>query len=609
MDGARARLRAVLGGRVPYVGRREGGARRAHGAHDRLGPQVDRDVGPGVEGSLREQRAGAAVLPRVADQRVQRGAPRRWRAARRARRARHPGRGARARANGVAFMPTPASYYNELPERIVKSGIGKIDEDIATLRDLEILIDGDHDHAYMLQIFLKEAAGLYGDATAGPFFYEIIQRKGDDKFGAGNFRALFESISASSSPRASSKCDRGFDDRSHAARRRGAQAPHAAARAGRRAALRRVHHARRLRGPVLDPLSPAPAAHAPARARAARLGRAVPAPEEVAGRALAKRHYRSDELVRRGGAQMDARVPLLFNRDIAMGVVFPSAPDPVYVADGDADQLLYIHRGGGRLRSLIGDVVFAQGDYVYVPRGLLHRFEPDAAVGAQHWLWMSLTGGVHVPRQWRNDVGQLRMDAPYCHRDFKRPVLAAPYDEGIRELVVRRNGAWHGFVMDHSPLDSSAGMAPCIRGRFRSSRSSRAWLVHLPPTWHGTFAARGALICSFVPRPLDFAPDAIPCPYPHNSTHCDEWIFYCDGNFTSRKGVGPGSISHHPMGVAHGPHPGAYEGSIGASHTSELAVMADTEGSLQATAAALGVEDPEYQDRSCSAPISRRRRS
>ena len=98
------------------------------------------------------------------------------------------------RANGVAFMPTPASYYNELPERIVKSGIGKIDEDIATLRDLEILIDGDHDHAYMLQIFLKEAAGLYGDATAGPFFYEIIQRKGDDKFGAGNFRALFESI-------------------------------------------------------------------------------------------------------------------------------------------------------------------------------------------------------------------------------------------------------------------------------------------------------------------------------------------------------------------------------------------------------------------------------
>ena len=98
------------------------------------------------------------------------------------------------RANGVTFMPTPGTYYDVLPERIEKSGIKKIDEDINTLRELEVLIDGDHHHAYMLQIFLKESAGLYGDAKAGPFFYEIIQRKGDRGFGAGNFRALFESI-------------------------------------------------------------------------------------------------------------------------------------------------------------------------------------------------------------------------------------------------------------------------------------------------------------------------------------------------------------------------------------------------------------------------------
>jgi 4-hydroxyphenylpyruvate dioxygenase len=98
------------------------------------------------------------------------------------------------RANGVTFMPTPGTYYDVLPERIEKSGIKKIDEDINTLRELEVLIDGDHNHAYMLQIFLKESAGLYGDSTAGPFFYEIIQRKGDRGFGAGNFRALFESI-------------------------------------------------------------------------------------------------------------------------------------------------------------------------------------------------------------------------------------------------------------------------------------------------------------------------------------------------------------------------------------------------------------------------------
>ncbi|HTL32054.1 MAG TPA: VOC family protein [Kofleriaceae bacterium] len=98
------------------------------------------------------------------------------------------------RANGVTFMPTPGSYYDMLPDRIANSGIKKIDEDIKTLRDLEILVDGDHFHAYMLQIFLKESSGLYGDPNAGPFFYEIIQRKGDRGFGAGNFRALFESI-------------------------------------------------------------------------------------------------------------------------------------------------------------------------------------------------------------------------------------------------------------------------------------------------------------------------------------------------------------------------------------------------------------------------------
>jgi 4-hydroxyphenylpyruvate dioxygenase len=98
------------------------------------------------------------------------------------------------RKNGVSFMPTPGSYYDMLPERIEKSGIKKIDEDIKVLRELEVLVDGDHHHAYMLQIFLKESAGLYKDPKAGPFFYEIIQRKGDRGFGAGNFRALFESI-------------------------------------------------------------------------------------------------------------------------------------------------------------------------------------------------------------------------------------------------------------------------------------------------------------------------------------------------------------------------------------------------------------------------------
>nr|HEX4318630.1 homogentisate 1,2-dioxygenase [Kofleriaceae bacterium] len=314
--------------------------------------------------------------------------------------------------------------------------------------------------------------------------------------------------------------------------------------------------------------------------------------------ALAKRHYRSGELTARGaGAAIDGRLALLFNSDVTAGVAFPDAADPVYSADADADQLVYVHRGGGTLSSILGDLAFAQGDYVYVPRGLIHRFVPDPAAGPQHWFWLALGGGVHVPKQWRNEVGQLRMDAPYCHRDFKRPVLGAPRDEGIRELVVRRGGAWHGFRLEHSPHDVVGWDGTVYPWAFPIlAFQPRVSSVHLPPTWHGTFAARGTLVCSFVPRLLDFAPDAIPCPYPHSSTHCDEILFYCDGNFTSRRGVGSGSISHHPMGLPHGPHPGAYEGSIGATSTNELAVMLDVYLPLTATAAAAACEDRAYQD-------------
>lgn len=311
-------------------------------------------------------------------------------------------------------------------------------------------------------------------------------------------------------------------------------------------------------------------------------------------RALAKRHYRTGELSAKGGPQVDARVALHFNADLTSGVAFPTAPDPVYVVNGDADELIYVHKGGGTLRSLLGDVPFAQGDYVFVPRGLLHRFIPE---GEQHWFWFSLDGGLHIPKQWRNEVGQLRMDAPYSERDFKRPQLRAPYDENIREMVVRRNRTWHGFTLQDSPLDVVGWDGAVYPWAFPIlAFQPRVSSVHLPPTWHGTFAARGALICSFVPRLVDFHPEAIPCPYPHSSTHCDEIIFYCDGNFTSRKGVGPGSISHHPMGVPHGPHPGAYEKSIGTQRTDELAVMCDTFLPLQVTDAALGIEDPGYHD-------------
>ncbi len=319
------------------------------------------------------------------------------------------------------------------------------------------------------------------------------------------------------------------------------------------------------------------------------------APAAAGPRPLLKRHYRTQDLAGRGGPPVDARVPLLFNPDLVVSMAAPDAADPVYVSNGDGDELLYVFEGGGLLRSALGDLRFAKDDYVYVPRGLLHRLLPDP--GPQRWLCIEAAGGFHLPSQWRNETGQLRMDAPYSHRDFRRVEWKGPMDEGIRELVVKRGGAFHGYRYDASPLDVVGWDGSLYPFAFPILNfQPRAGLVHLPPTWHGTFAARGALVCSFVPRVLDFHPEAVPCPDPHASVDVDEILFYVRGEFTSRRGVGAGSISHHPAGVMHGPHPGAYEGSIGRKTTSELAVMLDCDQPLTPTPDALGIEDPEYQE-------------
>jgi homogentisate 1,2-dioxygenase len=319
----------------------------------------------------------------------------------------------------------------------------------------------------------------------------------------------------------------------------------------------------------------------------------IPGDADDEPRPLARRHYRSQELARRGGAPLDARVPLLWNGDVVVSIVHPDEPDPVYFANGDGDDLYFILAGGGVLRSALGDLRFAANDYLFVPKGLLHRFVPDD--GQQDWLSIECAAGFGLLPEYRNAVGQLRMDAPYSHRDFRRPTFSGPRDEGLRDLLVKRAGAFHGFRSPHPPLDVVGWDGTVYPWAFPILNfQPRVGLTHLPPPVHGTFQARGALICSFVPRPLDFHPQAIPCPYPHSSVDCDEILFYVAGTFTSRKGVGRGSLSHHPAGIIHGPHPGAYEGSIGARATDELAVMLDTFAPLHATAAALSVEDVGY---------------
>jgi homogentisate 1,2-dioxygenase len=214
---------------------------------------------------------------------------------------------------------------------------------------------------------------------------------------------------------------------------------------------------------------------------------------------------------------------------------------------------------------------------------------------AQEWLVIESFGPITIPRQYRNEIGQLRMDAPYSHRDFRAPEFSGPMDEGIRELVVKRGGAFFGFRYASSPLDVVGWDGTYYPIAFSIlDFQAKVGMVHLPPTVHATFAFPGALVCSFVPRPLDYHPQAIACPYPHSSVDIDEVLYYARGNFTSRKGISPGSISLHPAGIPHGPHPGAYEASLGGGRTEELAVMLDCVRPLRVTSAALAIDDPNY---------------
>lgn len=320
---------------------------------------------------------------------------------------------------------------------------------------------------------------------------------------------------------------------------------------------------------------------------------ALPQAHEGDG-ALRRRHFRTGELPGGGGSALESRTPLLFNDALVLGFARVSSEDRAYFVNADADELFFVHEGRGVLRSPFGDLAYQPLDYVAVPKGTPYRFVPEAGV-PQSMLSLELRGGLGLPRAYRNEFGQLRMDAPYSHRDFRRPEFRGPLDEGLRSLVVKRGERFHGFSLPHSPLDL-VGWDGCVYPFVFPilAFEPRVGQIHLPPTAHATFEAGGALICSFVPRLLDFHPDANPIPYPHSSVDIDEVLFYVNGSFGSRRGIAAGSVSLHPAGIPHGPHPGAYENKPDSNRTEEIAVMLDVSAPLTATSRAAAIEDPGY---------------
>ena len=310
---------------------------------------------------------------------------------------------------------------------------------------------------------------------------------------------------------------------------------------------------------------------------------------------LERRLYDSNRIPS-GGQPVDARVPVLFNADVTVYLARATASDDVYFANGDGDELWYVQEGSAKLESPCGTLDVQSGDYVWVPHSMMHRWHVSGELRA---MIFESGDGVMIPREFRNPVGQLRMDAPYTHRDFVHPT-GALVREGPTTLLIKKRGVFSRYTLAHAPMDIVGWDGFVYPWAFAIEKyQPKTGLVHLPPTIHTTFASKGFLVCSFVPRLVDYHPQAIPCPYPHSSVDCDEIILYLRGNFTSRRGVGPGCISLHPAGIAHGPHPGAYEGSIGTTRTDELAVMCDTYKPLIPTAQAHDIEVPGYHASWC----------
>jgi len=292
---------------------------------------------------------------------------------------------------------------------------------------------------------------------------------------------------------------------------------------------------------------------------------------------------------------LESRQPLLVNSDIHLGLAAPkNSLTEYFYKNADADELLFIHQGSGLLRTFVGNIVFEPGDYLIIPRGMIYQIDfntPDNRL-----LYLESFHPIYTPKKYRNWFGQLLEHSPYCERDYKLPTELNTIDQAGEFLMkIKKQNTLHELIYATHPFDvvgwdgynfpygfSIHNFEP-ITGR-----------IHQPPPVHQTFETSAFVVCSFCPRLFDYHPQAIPAPYNHSNIDSDEIIYYVDGDFMSRNNMEKGHITLHPGGIPHGPHPGAYERSIGQKETRELAVMVDTFKPMMVTENALEIDDGQY---------------
>ncbi|MEI6750244.1 MAG: homogentisate 1,2-dioxygenase [Bacteroidota bacterium] len=290
-----------------------------------------------------------------------------------------------------------------------------------------------------------------------------------------------------------------------------------------------------------------------------------------------------------------SRVPVLVNSDIYIEVASPRlSMKDYFFKNSDADELIFIHKGEGLLRTMFGQIDFRYGDHVVIPRGVTYQIEFKTT--ENRLLIVQSFSPFRFPEKYVNKVGQLEEHAPFCERDLRKPANLETHDEkGDFKVLIKKNDQIFPYHYATHPFDV-VGWDGCqypfafsildfepITGR-----------IHQPPPVHQTFEAHNFVMCAFVPRLYDYHPLSIPVPYNHSNVDSDEVLYYVDGDFMSRKHVEKGQITLHPIGIPHGPHPGTLQKSLGAKETKELAVMIDTFRPLKLTRQALEIEDPDY---------------
>ena len=320
----------------------------------------------------------------------------------------------------------------------------------------------------------------------------------------------------------------------------------------------------------------------------------TPLEHKPSGDRVHRHHHLELFNIKSGGDWVTGRKYLLFNNDVVLSLAAPDHDVKYFYRNGHADEVLFIHYGAGTVESMFGRLDFHAGDYIMIPRGVIHQihFTSDN----NRMFIIESTGPVRTPKRYRNEQGQLLEHAPFTERDFRLPEFVEPEDRsGDHEIHLKLKNGFQTYYLAHHPFDLvgwDGYYFPWIFniGDFMPITGK----IHQPPPVHQTFAASGFVICSFVPRLFDYHEKSIPAPYAHSNLESDEILYYAAGDFMSRKGISIGSMTIHPQGIPHGPQPGRYEGSIGKKATDEVAVMLDTFSPLHLTDDAMRYDDPKY---------------